>query len=288
MKTVIFRVDFSSKIGLGHLMRCLVLAKEFKGSRIIFVSLHVSDDSLVKDLGHELINLVTDDIEEFIFHINKIKPNLVIIDSYDINYHDEKNIKRSTSTKLMVLDDTYQKHYCDMLLNHNIYAQKKLYSGKVPPFCKLRCGEKFTLIRGEFKKEKPKKREKNGILVALGGSDTKNLTKKVLKKLPSSLQARVVTTSANKHLEDLIAYARKHKHITLHVNTKSMAKLMNKSSFAIITPSVTAHEALYMELPFLAIKTAKNQTLMYKYLKRRGITCYEDIDELNIKDIDTI
>lgn len=284
-KNIIFRVDFSSKIGLGHLMRCLVLAKEFKGANIYFICLHVSDGSLVTNLGYELINLVTNDIDEFNLHVRKIKPNLVIIDSYDITYEDEKKVKENCSCKLMVLDDNYNKHYCDMLLNHNIYAKDKHYKGKVPPFCKLRCGKKFTLIRGEFKKEKLKKREKNGILVALGGSDAKNLTQKVLEKLPKSVDIKVITTSTNKHLDTLIPYVQEHDNIKLYVNTKKMAKHMNKSKFAIITPSVTAHEALFLNLPFLAIKTAENQKNMYKYLKNQGIMCIKNLDDLNVDEI---
>ena len=44
---------------------------------------------------------------------------------------------------------------------------------------------------------------------------------------------------------------------------------MSRSDFAILTPSVTVNEAHYMELPFIAIKTIKNQNEMYQYLKKK-------------------
>jgi UDP-2,4-diacetamido-2,4,6-trideoxy-beta-L-altropyranose hydrolase len=43
---------------------------------------------------------------------------------------------------------------------------------------------------------------------------------------------------------------------------------MNKSDLAIITPSVISHEAMFLGLPFIAIKTADNQEIMYQYLRQ--------------------
>ncbi len=284
--TIIIRVDFSSKIGLGHLMRCLVLANQFKQSRIIFASLHVKDKSLVTRHGFELISLKTSDIEEFILLTKKLEPSLVIIDNYDINHKDEKKLKKNTKTKLMVLDDTYKKHFADVLLNHNIYAKKKHYKHKVPNFCKVQCGANYTLLRDEFKKEKVRKREKNGLLIALGGSDSQNLSKKIVKKIPSNIHVNLITSSANKNLDKLIIYAKKHKNINLHVNTNKMAKLMKKAKFAIITPSVLANEALYLGLDFMTIKTATNQKLMYDYLKNKGYYCIDSLSKFKFKKIE--
>lgn len=282
--SILFRVDSSAKIGLGHLMRCLVLAKQYKKHRITFCSYEI-DETIVHNNGYNLIKLKTKNIDEFILHVKKNNPSLVIIDTYEIKYQAEKMLKQTSACTLMVLDDTYQKHYADILLNHNIYAKKKLYKNKIPAFCKLHCGKKYTLIRDEFKKEKNKIHTKNGVFLALGGSDAKNLTLKILKKLPTSLHVKVVTTSTNQNLDKLVNYAKKYKNISLHVNSKNIAKLMNKSSFAIISPSVIAHEALYLKLPFLAIKTAKNQAYMYEYLKQKGFTCIDNLDELNIDEI---
>jgi spore coat polysaccharide biosynthesis predicted glycosyltransferase SpsG len=44
---------------------------------------------------------------------------------------------------------------------------------------------------------------------------------------------------------------------------------MAKSDFSIVTPSVTLNEIYFMEIPFIAIKTAKNQDDMYRYLKKK-------------------
>lgn len=286
MKKILFRVDFSSSIGFGHIMRCLVLAREFGNSKIFFASYNAQDCSIVTSRGYEFINLLSDDIENLVQIIKQYDISLTIIDSYNIGYEEEKVIKMKTTSKLMVLDDVYEKHFCDLLLNHNIYADKKMYKGQVPSFCKLKCGKKYTLIRDEFKHEKNKKRDKKGVFVSLGGSDAKNLTLEILKKLPSNLKVRVATTSANKNIEALARYAEENDNVALHVNSKKIAKLMNKSLFGIISPSVMAHEALFLKLPFIAIKTAENQKYMYRYLKNRGITCVHSLEDLDMKKME--
>jgi UDP-2,4-diacetamido-2,4,6-trideoxy-beta-L-altropyranose hydrolase len=39
------------------------------------------------------------------------------------------------------------------------------------------------------------------------------------------------------------------------------------------------HEILYMDIPFLAIKTASNQDDIYEYLKKNGYATLENFDE---------
>lgn len=44
---------------------------------------------------------------------------------------------------------------------------------------------------------------------------------------------------------------------------------MAKSEFGIITPSVISYEAIFMNLPFIAIEVADNQKEIAKYLKKK-------------------
>ena len=62
IKTVAFRVDANSKIGAGHLIRSLVLAKKYKNKRVVFCSYKMSDNfvKLIKENGYESIGLKTD------------------------------------------------------------------------------------------------------------------------------------------------------------------------------------------------------------------------------------
>ena len=77
----------------------------------------------------------------------------------------------------------------------------------------------------------------------------------------------LVTTSANKNLNELEKYCKDNTFIKLFIDTNKMAKLMRKSDFAIVSASVILNEVYFMNLPFIAIKTANNQKDIYKYLK---------------------
>jgi UDP-2,4-diacetamido-2,4,6-trideoxy-beta-L-altropyranose hydrolase len=285
---ILFRADSSSNIGLGHVMRDLVLAYKYKNDNVTFAcqNLDGNINQKVLDSGFELEVLNSDDKDELVNVIKKLNIDLLIIDHYGIDYEYEKYIKDSIDVKVLSFDDTYKRHYCDILLNHNISANKKKYKDLVPSFCELRCGSQYTLIRDEFIKEKQYKNKKQktkikNIFIAMGGADPLNANMKVLKKLKSikNLDINVVTTTANKNLKQLQRYSFLNKNVKLHVNTTKMAKLINSCDLAIVTPSVTVHEVLFLKKPLIAIKLADNQDDVYKYLKRNRYKCFSRIDK---------
>jgi UDP-2,4-diacetamido-2,4,6-trideoxy-beta-L-altropyranose hydrolase len=288
-KTILFRADSSSTIGTGHIMRDLVLAKQYakKGATVIFATQELKGNVNQKiiDAGYVIERVKSNSKKDLVNLVNKLNIVLLVIDHYSIDYKKEKYIKEKTGVKILSFDDTYEKHYCDILLNHNISANKKKYKNLVPNGCKLKCGSKYTLLREEFYEEKKKHYKKSKkvktVFLAMGGADTANLNVKILKVLKKfhAIRVNVVTTKANKNLKNLKEYTQNKKWIKLHIDSNKIAKLMKKSDFAIITPSVTLNEVYFMELPFIAIKTANNQNDIYKYLKENR---YLTFDRFNI------
>ena len=282
---IIFRADSSSLIGTGHIMRDLVLANKYlkNGHKIIFATQNLNGNinNKITESGFELILLNSNSFEEFNEIIKNNNINMVVIDSYNIDYKFEKKLKKNNSKiELLCFDDIYEKHYCDIILNHNIGANEKKYKGLVPKNCKLKCGSKFTLLRDEFIKEKKKKT----IFLAMGGADHSNINIKILKLLKNvdNIVVNVVTTSANKNILELQNFVKQYKWINLHINSLKLANLMKKSDFAIVTPSVTLNEVYYMELPFIAIKTADNQKDIYNYL---NVNNYAVLNKFNKKKL---
>ena len=291
MSTVLFRADSSSTIGTGHIMRDLVLAEQYSNAKIIFVTQELTGNinHKIKEAGYKVELLHSNDVKEFITVVEKYKAELVVIDNYEIDYKYEQILKENTGVKILAFDDTYEKHYCDILLNHNLSANEARYKGLVPDNCELRCGSKYTLLRSEFHQKFPKRletKEKN-ILVAMGGVDSRELNIKILKILCSfdNVKINVITTTANKNLNVLQEYAANLENVTLHINTNEVAKLMHESDFSIVTPSVSVNEAYFMKLPFIAIKTEDNQIDIYEYLQKNGFSTLEKFDTKLLKNI---
>ena len=269
---VLFRSDSSNLIGSGHVMRDIVLAKQMvQAEKIIFAAQNLEGNinSYIKQEGYKVVTIDSNDINEVIAVVKKYNINMIVIDHYKIKYAYEKKLKETTGVKILSFDDTYEKHHCDILLNHNLSASPERYKSLVPKHCELRCGKDFTLIRDEFINER--KKQKLHIFLAMGGVDATNINVPILQILEEfeHIKVHVMTLHANRHLEELEDFAHGKKFIKLHIDSDKVAKLMRKCDFAILTPSVIVHEAIYMRLPFVAIKTMDNQTEMYHYLKEK-------------------
>ncbi|ATB70883.1 UDP-2,4-diacetamido-2,4, 6-trideoxy-beta-L-altropyranose hydrolase [Sulfurospirillum diekertiae] len=276
MKTLI-RADSSSTIGLGHIMRDLVLAKSFEGE-VIFACQNL-EGNIIASIPYDVKILKSNRVEELIALIKSLHVKHLVIDHYGIDAQFEHTVKEATGVKILSLDDTYQAHACDILLNHNLCADASRYKNLVPKNCELRCGSLYTLIRDEFRDEKKQTREKiYDILIAMGGTDASNITLSILKTLSHSLHVSVLTTTANAHLGELQNYVQDHPNIALHVNSNEVAKLLHQSRLAIVTPSVMVHEVLFMEVPFIAIKVASNQDDMFAYLQAQGYPVLKEWD----------
>lgn len=285
-KTILFRADSSSSIGTGHIMRDLVLAKKYEDSTIIFVTQNLEGNinAKIEEAGYTLEILKSNNLDEFDSVVKQYKADMVVIDHYEIDKKFEKQLKKQNpQITLMVFDDTYEKHYCDILLNHNIYADEKKYKDLVPKNCELQCGKRYTLLRDEFVQVKKQKT----IFIAMGGADSANLNIKILKVLKKfqniqNIKVNLVTTSANPNLTQLQKYVQDKRWIKLHINSTKLAKLMKESDFAIVTPSVTLNEVDFIQLHFIAIQTASNQKYMAEYLFSNNEMILEEFDKAKL------
>lgn len=278
-KNILFRADSSSKIGTGHIMRDLVLAEQFKDANIIFATqaLPGNINHKIKEKGYAVELLDSNGVEALGALIKKYNISMVVIDHYGIDYAFEKQLKARTGVKLFVLDDTYERHDCDILLNHNISADAARYRGLVPEFCEVRCGVEYVLLREEFQQIKKRKRSLQGkttyeLLLALGGADHAQLNLQILETLLTAhrFKITVVTTRANPGLDSLRDFVASTPGVKLFVDSDDIASLMNNADCAIVSPSVIVNEVLSMGLPFIAIKTADNQREIFNFLSAKG------------------
>ena len=204
---LLIRCDASSTIGTGHLMRSLVLAKRLNAVNTVFAMRNLEGNltDRVQQEGFDVSILQTDEITELIDVITNLKADAVVIDHYDIDVDQERQIREATSVFLIVLDDACARHYADLLINHNIYAREEDYKGLVPDFTRFWCGQEHALLREEFLSARGLEKTRHEIpqvVIAMGGADTQNISIPVAKEVLKHTNANVhiLSTSANANL----------------------------------------------------------------------------------------
>lgn len=272
-KNILIRADNSASIGLGHLMRTLLLAdglKEDFAITYICRELEGSQNHLIQKRGFDLRILKSMDVEEMLSIIREMRPALCIIDHYGIDVKCEKQVR--VLCPLVVFDDEFKEYSADMVLNHSFIAKSGDYA--YLPNTKILAGSRYTLLKDVFLEHKnrftPLDTLKNKkVLITLGGTDVLKLSlpiKKMLLRLEPTLHVSIVTTSANPQLHYL-----KRVEKNLIVDEKDMASLMQKYDLIITSASTSLLETFALHKPFIALQCASNQGKTVDILKQSGL-----------------
>lgn len=270
-KVVAFRVDGGSKLphdedrkrGMGHVVRCLALAKELEKNSDVEITFviknHLAGVKKVTDAGYAVKRLSVNsdketDTKRIYDTLNKTKPQVVINDILNT----EKNFMLKlgeTGAFLINVDD---------LGPGRELADALVYSLVRPPAhskSKMYAGPSYMTLKDEFKKmhEKKKKIKKkvNNILVSMGASDPQSLTVKVLnalEKVKQDFTTTVVIGPAFTHqneLENVLGKTRK-KYV-VKSNVENMANLLHNADIAVISGGVSVYEAAAVGTPTIVL-----------------------------------
>lgn len=286
---IFIRADGGEAIGLGHIMRTLVLAKELEKSNLVT---YVCLDEKQFDKGAELVSQMGIPVIKIKEEkdILKYSGDLIIIDKYKLQEEYYKDLK-ATFGKVVSIDDNCELdyYYSDIIINQNIYAKELNY--KSSPETKLLLGSDYVMMRNEFNEKKTIKPKENikDILITLGGSDSNNITEILIKELLySGYKLHVIVGNAFTNCEDLKKYSSEN--VKLYRNAK-MSEVMNKCDLAITAYGSTIYELCYMGIPSLGIESAENQKRLKEYFSKNGIitevrfgSIIEQIQKLNYKE----
>ena len=298
---IVFRVDSSFKIGTGHVMRCLTLAKELQKSSDIRFICQNKEGNLINKIeseGYKVFELNrhgTDespkvewlgttqerDIIDSEKILKEINPDWLIVDHYGIDSYWHEHMYKY-SKKIFVIDDLANRNYnCDVLLDQNFFKNIKLrYKKLVKDKCKLLLGPKYALLREEFAKkyQNSKSQEINRILVYFGGTNIKNNILKVVYGIRSCKKDNInidVILGKNYDLKDeLINDFSSIKNIFFYDFVDNMAEIMNNSDLYIGSAGTTTWERSGTGLPSIVISVAENQIEPMNALKDAGLSFF--------------
>ena len=168
---VVIRADANSKIGMGHVMRCLSVADALlkRGEEVLFVTADDTPVPLLTKKGIPYCVLHTDyaDMEAELPELWEVlrelpqgaespdaalaqKNTSILVDSYYVTEKYLAALKKRITT--IYMDDIYAFSYpVDMLINYNIYGEEMGYE-KDAAFAetKLLLGTEYVPLREEF------------------------------------------------------------------------------------------------------------------------------------------
>lgn len=303
---IIIRVDASTQIGTGHLMRCLALAQAWQdtqGQPIFIMANPVPAlEERLKSEGMEVILLTAEpgslaDAQETAALAHQIDANWVVVDGYQFGREYQKIIKDSGLHLLFIDDYGHAKHYyADFVLNQNISADEQWYQHR-EPHTQLLLGTRYALLRREFLQWQEWQRTVPAIakkvLVTLGGADPDNVTLKVLQALQlvevEELEAVVVVGGSNPHYEILeMAVQKSQFPIRLERNVTNMPELMAWADVAISAGGSTCWELAFMGLPSILLILAENQRAIGQKLANLqqavNLGWHQDVTSQNIAE----
>lgn len=280
-----FRVDGGVKVGMGHIMRCLSLAKAFLefGHEVIFLTKHKVGYDIIVRSGFEVFLLECDKLKILdseltqIFEIlNKSTPEVLIIDTYSVDEAYLSNLKKRVDI-LVYIDDINSFEYpVDVILNGNITGEymgyESYFKGK-----KLILGPKYNLIRDEFKNLRKRKLSEDvrKIMITTGGSDPFNTTERIIEIIRGescldNIELNIIVGNSFKNIESLEDQSEKHKNIVLHKNASKISDIMLDCDMAISSCGSTLYELCVCGIPVLGIIIADNQELIAKVMSEEG------------------
>lgn len=267
---ILFRVDSSKTIGLGHAKRSETLALEMISKNFEVYWISINAEGVYKP--NEAIKFKiysNDDFKEINEFINSKKINIVIFDSYSIDFNYEKNI---IAQYKIAIDDIARFHCVDLIIDQNNYSSYSKYKQKNPD-SHLLIGPKYSLVAQEFLNSY-RRRDKiiDKILVSFGGADPFNNSETI---------ADIAELNQHKHWKILLSESHvsflrlKEKYsnmpnIEILTLTDRMAQLMNWADFFIGALGSTTWERASCGLPGICFPIVENQLEIFQQLTELG------------------
>ncbi|MCC5827204.1 UDP-2,4-diacetamido-2,4,6-trideoxy-beta-L-altropyranose hydrolase [Alkalimonas sp.] len=294
---ICIRTDSSNRIGSGHMMRCLTLAKalrqqgadvhffcrphpghsillvEHAGFQVTVLPLHSASNQLS---GYQEW-LGCTEAEDAIDCLRQLHAPVdwLIVDHYGLaaNFC---HAMRTSCQRILVIDDLANRHHdCDLLLDQNLvpdYLQR--YDSLLAPKTPRLLGPAYALLRDEFYQNETVKREPGRLLVFFGGSDPFGLTRKAIEAIRqlelTPLHADIVIGQSHPEHDQLQQLCDSSSRLQLHVQCSTMATLMRQAQLMLGAGGSTHWERCITALPGLIVTVADNQIATTEYLHTSG------------------
>jgi UDP-2,4-diacetamido-2,4,6-trideoxy-beta-L-altropyranose hydrolase len=284
--------DCGPRIGGGHVMRCLTLARALadKGCALAFAA-NPAAQGVLDAFGPRDITVypLSDDLAEAAPHAaawaDAFKADWVLLDHYRLSPAEEAALKGPR--RLAVLDDLADRpRPADLVINPGYGLMPRHYLGLVPDEARMLTGPQYALVRPEFAahRDQALKRRREGghlkrVLICLGLTDVEGITARVVRALRPHLEGLildVVVAGTAPSLPALRELAKTDGDLRLHVDNHAMAELMSQADIAVGAGGGSTWERATLGLPTVTVVLADNQRRMAEAMAQVGLTLAVD------------
>jgi UDP-2,4-diacetamido-2,4,6-trideoxy-beta-L-altropyranose hydrolase len=287
---IVFRTNGGKNIGLGHIYRCLSLAKaiknENKKAEITFISKQESSE-IIKKNNYKFIGSNKFD-EDDIRQIKKQKPDIIIFDSYLAD--DEYLNQLKEIAKLIIFDDNndiYNSEIPDRIINGNIHAKKLNYSNKEKHF----LGPNYLVMREEYWYDNDKtinSKQKESLMITTGGADFNRIMIKFiqsLKELKMNKKIIIGPVYEKEYIQKIEKELENDDNYELIYKPKSLKKYIQSSDYVLTAAGSTIYEILTLNKTPIIYTLANNQKLIAKELENYGVINIGYYDEIKYSEL---
>lgn len=286
---IVIRADGGSNIGMGHIMRTLVLAKELKlygNNEVVYVCKleekyfrnnlqnfeNVTCSKYIKGVEKILsegfkVKFVREN--KLLEDLKNIKADILITDSYDVN-EEYFNVLKHSFAKTVYIDDMNLYYFdVDFLINQNSDAEDFDY--RINEDTKLILGTKYLMLREVFGNVSKKdiKEKIFDIMITVGGGDPYGITEKLVsyvKELDYNFHIII-----GQYFENTDFIKNFHKSNVKFYYNADMCRIMQKCDIAISACGSTLYELAACGVPTLGIIIADNQQGIAEKMDKIGI-----------------
>lgn len=278
---IYFRADGDSRIGWGHVMRCLAVADMLKDTftcRFVTKSQDPAVHKAIEKEGYAVLPAqgTGDQASELLPYIQP--HDIVVLDGYHFDHSYQQAI-RERGCRLVYIDDVPLYEYnADLIINHAPGMSATAY--QAAPHTTFLLGYEYAILRPPFLRAARTPRHIDTIskaFINMGGSDIHNITGKAARAaLACSFiqELHIVTGGSYLHadtLRELQVSNPERVHLHTNLDGATMCSLMTACHVAICPASTVSLELCSAGIGLVCGFTAGNQLNIYHGLESAGL-----------------
>lgn len=267
----------NTQLGMGHVYRCINLAKTLKNFENYFV---IEDYGGVKKLLNEkdFRNIRTipkksslkDDLKYTKTVILKNQIDILIIDKFNIKKKYVNELKKIS--KVIIISDLHKIDFkSNLVINGFLGFENKIVQNKYKT--KLLLGPKYQILNNKFSKKQSKKKIFD-LLVTFGGFDENKIVEKVLESLikyRNLIKIKIILGPVSKKSKKIFQIKRKYPELIIVDKVNDLYNDIYSSRFGLCSGGITTYEFASAGVSFGIICQHRHQKITANEWEKRNL-----------------